>query len=75
MCISHEVSSLTSSTATDGNRAQCGWTGRLDVVIAAWRRRARTRRQLSGLNLEQLADVGITWQQATIEANKPFWRA
>ena len=42
-----------------------------------WRqfwRRVRTRRQLLELSDEQLRDIGISRDQARIEALRPFWR-
>ncbi|AMO79384.1 DUF1127 domain-containing protein [Pseudomonas sp. R3.Fl] len=42
-----------------------------------WRqfwRRVRTRRQLLELSDEQLRDIGISREQARIEALRPFWR-
>lgn len=37
-------------------------------------RRVRTRRQLLELNDDQLRDIGISRDQARIEALRPFWR-
>lgn len=37
-------------------------------------RRVRTRRQLLELSDEQLRDIGISRQQARLEAMRPFWR-
>lgn len=37
-------------------------------------RRLRTRKQLLELSDEQLRDIGISREQARLEAMRPFWR-
>lgn len=37
-------------------------------------RRVRTRKQLLELSDEQLRDIGISRDQARLEAMRPFWR-
>ncbi|MDN6856609.1 DUF1127 domain-containing protein [Pseudomonas sp. CAN2814] len=37
-------------------------------------RRVRTRKQLLELSDAQLKDIGVTREQAVIEAMRPFWR-
>lgn len=37
-------------------------------------RRLRTRKQLLELSDEQLCDIGISREQARLEAMRPFWR-
>lgn len=37
-------------------------------------RRVRTRKQLLELSDEQLRDIGISREQARLEAMRPFWR-
>ncbi|MFG1461674.1 hypothetical protein V5F77_02155 [Xanthobacter sp. DSM 24535] len=51
--------------------------GRLGLLglLLLWRRRARSRRELGGLNVDQLRDAGISGEVAKREAAKPFWRA
>ncbi|MCP8466907.1 DUF1127 domain-containing protein [Pseudomonas sp. ZM23] len=42
-----------------------------------WRqfwRRVRTRKQLLELSDEQLRDIGVSREQARLEAMRPFWR-
>jgi uncharacterized protein YjiS (DUF1127 family) len=46
----------------------------LAALVALWRRRARTRVQLSRLPPEILRDIGIGEREAEVEARKPFWR-
>jgi uncharacterized protein YjiS (DUF1127 family) len=40
----------------------------------AWRRH-RSRQMLAGMDAATLRDVGLTYAEAEMEANKPFWRA
>ena len=47
---------------------------RLPAMIGEWRRRARSRRDLLGLNDYLLKDIGITRAEAQYEAAKSFWR-
>lgn len=49
----------------------------LDVfaLLKVWNQRSRTRRQLSRLGTDRLADVALTAEQAMHEAKKPFWQA
>lgn len=44
---------------------------RLGTAVAA----ARTRRALAQLDAHQLADIGLTQEQASAEANRPLWDA
>ncbi|AGI26673.1 DUF1127 domain-containing protein [Pseudomonas sp. MT3] len=37
-------------------------------------RRVRTRKQLLELSDEQLRDIGVSREQARLEAMRPFWR-
>ncbi|WP_152227283.1 DUF1127 domain-containing protein [Pseudomonas sp. SCB32] len=37
-------------------------------------RRLRTRKQLLELSDEQLRDIGVSREQARLEAMRPFWR-
>ena len=39
-----------------------------------WHLRYTTRRQLAKLTAEQLADIGITVEQAQKEIAEPFWK-
>lgn len=40
-----------------------------------WRSRARQRKHLLALSVDQLQDVGITREAALKESAKPFWHA
>jgi uncharacterized protein YjiS (DUF1127 family) len=44
-------------------------------LIAEWRRRARSRRELAALCDRCLRDMRITRYDADLEVRKPFWRA
>ncbi|MDP1965248.1 MAG: DUF1127 domain-containing protein [Reyranella sp.] len=44
------------------------------AVLAIWRRRSRTRRQLAALEACALADIGLTRAQQRAEAGKWFWQ-
>jgi uncharacterized protein YjiS (DUF1127 family) len=44
-------------------------------VIQAWSDRARSRSDLAKLSDWQLADIGVSREQAELEAAKPFWQA
>jgi uncharacterized protein YjiS (DUF1127 family) len=39
---------------------------------SAWRRQ-RARRCLAGLDAHALKDIGVSYADAEVEANKPFW--
>jgi len=47
----------------------------LESWITEWWRRARERRELSGLNERDRHDLGISRCDAQREAQKPFWKA
>jgi uncharacterized protein YjiS (DUF1127 family) len=43
-------------------------------VVSNWIARRRSRRDLEVLDAHLLRDLGLTAQDARIEAAKPFWR-
>ncbi len=43
--------------------------------LVEWRHRARSRRELMGLNDRCLQDIGISRCTVDFEASKPFWMA
>ena len=47
----------------------------LALTVAAWELRHRTRKHLSHLPSETLRDIGLSEAAASLEAEKPFWRA
>lgn len=58
------------ATADEPRGALAGWA----ATAAVWRRNARTRRQLAGLEDHELRDIGLSRPDAEAEAAKPFWR-
>jgi uncharacterized protein YjiS (DUF1127 family) len=48
---------------------------RLVALLRGWVKRARERRELAGLNDEQLRDVGLNRLMVKREVEKPFWMA
>jgi uncharacterized protein YjiS (DUF1127 family) len=57
----------------DGYAIRLPSLARLRAMIALWRRRWRTRRQLATLNARALADIGISDAQRRSECRRPFW--
>jgi uncharacterized protein YjiS (DUF1127 family) len=49
--------------------------GGLRARLAHLKRIAAERRHLATLDASQLADIGLTVEQAHNEANRPFWDA
>jgi uncharacterized protein YjiS (DUF1127 family) len=47
----------------------------LQALIATWRLRYKTRRQLAATESRFLQDVGISESQRIVEVNKSFWEA
>ena len=48
---------------------------RLVATLRLWRRRARERAALAGLDERALHDIGLSRASAAFEINKPLWRA
>lgn len=47
---------------------------RVFAVLAAWRRRARSRADLARFSDYELRDIGLTRAEVERECLKPFWR-
>ena len=47
---------------------------RVAVLFAKWDTHRRTRRDLASLEPHLLRDIGLTPDEARIEANRPFWQ-
>jgi uncharacterized protein YjiS (DUF1127 family) len=47
----------------------------LGALIRLWHFRWQSRRQLERMEDRELADIGITREDAAAEARKPFWKA
>jgi uncharacterized protein YjiS (DUF1127 family) len=54
--------------------APLGAAARVISTFREWRRRARDRAQLAGLDDRMLRDIGLTRADAEFLINKPFWR-
>ncbi|MEW6769713.1 MAG: DUF1127 domain-containing protein [Pseudomonadota bacterium] len=44
-------------------------------TLHTWRQRYQSRRELAHLSDRDFHDVGASWSDFAIEANKPFWQA
>ncbi|MBK3661125.1 DUF1127 domain-containing protein [Bradyrhizobium diazoefficiens] len=44
-------------------------------TLHIWQERYRTRRELTNWTARDLHDVGLSWSDIALEAEKPFWRA
>jgi uncharacterized protein YjiS (DUF1127 family) len=55
--------------------AAAGPVDRVVTTLRQWRRRARARRELAGLDDYLLRDIGLSRSQAQFESGKPFWQA
>jgi uncharacterized protein YjiS (DUF1127 family) len=52
-----------------------GLLAKLSETFHVWRQRQIDRRQLAQLSDHDLHDVGLSWSDIALEAEKPFWRA
>ncbi len=43
-------------------------------TLLAWQDRANQRHRLARLDDRELADIGVSYAAASVEADKPFWR-
>jgi uncharacterized protein YjiS (DUF1127 family) len=57
------------------NHHVAGLWSELSDTIHTWRQRYQSRRELSHWTDRDLHDVGISWSDIAVEAEKPFWRA
>lgn len=46
----------------------------LQRTLRLWHDRSAGRRALARMDLEQLMDIGVTSEEARVEAGKRFWR-
>lgn len=68
-----EATSPVTSGGHVGKSAE--WFAATRDLLDTWTFRAQSRRELSRLNVFQLADLGLDPVDAAREAAKPFWRA
>jgi uncharacterized protein YjiS (DUF1127 family) len=57
------------------NHHGSGLLAKLSETFHIWRQRQIDRRQLAQLSDRDLHDVGLSWSDIALEAEKPFWRA
>jgi uncharacterized protein YjiS (DUF1127 family) len=57
------------------NNHGSGLLAKISETIHIWRRRQQERRLLAELSDRDLHDVGLSWSDIALEAEKPFWRA
>jgi len=57
------------------NHHGSGFLAKLSETLHVWRQRQIDRRQLAELSDRDLHDVGLSWSDVALEAEKPFWRA
>ena len=57
------------------NHHGSGLFAKLSKTLHVWRQRQHERRQLAELSDRDLHDVGLSWSDVALEAEKPFWRA
>ena len=57
------------------NHHGSGLFAKLSETLHVWRQRQIDRRQLAELSDRDLHDVGLSWSDVALEAEKPFWRA
>jgi uncharacterized protein YjiS (DUF1127 family) len=60
------------SSAADAIDKSIAWVA---ATLRRWHQRSEQRRQLAGLSIQQLDDIGITEAERMVETSKPFWRA
>lgn len=54
------------------SRRALPWSHLINIFVE-WRRRARARNELMGLDERTLRDIGLSRDNAAFKASKPFW--
>jgi len=67
------MSTLTQNSMT--NHHAPGLINQIGETLHVWQQRYRTRRELAQWSNRDLQDVGLSWSDIALEAEKPFWRA
>jgi len=57
------------------NHHGSGVLSKISETLHVWRQRQRERHLLAELSDRDLHDVGLSWSDVALEAEKPFWRA
>ncbi|MBS0531004.1 MAG: DUF1127 domain-containing protein [Proteobacteria bacterium] len=65
----------THSHQTMTNHHEAGALATIGETLHAWRERFQQRNELARWTERDLHDVGLSWSDVAIEADKPFWRA
>jgi len=66
---------MTTITHTNVHQQRNSRWNQVKSSLTEWRRRARSRRELSHLNALDLNDIGMSPCDAIGESSKPFWMA
>lgn len=66
--------SLSGENAFASAKAIPSFGGRLFETVREWRRRSRSRRELSKLGERDLRDARLTRCEVMSETSKPFWK-
>ncbi|MFC0239914.1 DUF1127 domain-containing protein [Rhodopseudomonas telluris] len=57
------------------NHHASGVLAQIAETVLLWRQRHHERDSLAHLSERDLHDVGLSWSDVMVEAEKPFWRA
>jgi len=63
-----------SNYSTGGQVKKHGILSSLTRTVLNWQDRAAMRYRLAELSEQNLSDIGLTYNDAMTEANKPFWQ-
>jgi uncharacterized protein YjiS (DUF1127 family) len=66
------MSILTHNSMTNHH---AGLLAQIGDTLQLWQQRYRARRELAQWSSRDLQDVGLSWSDIALEADKPFWRA
>ena len=67
------MSTLTHNSMT--NHHAPGVLGQIAETLHVWHERYQARRELAQWSNRDLQDIGLSWSDVALEAEKPFWRA
>ena len=67
------MSILTHNSMT--NHHVPGVLTQIGETLHLWHERYRTRREFAQWSSRDLQDIGVSWSDIAVEADKPFWRA
>ncbi len=68
------MASYSKMTTTGSAASRTAWTiAAVRQTVAAWRNRARARRDLARLDIHMLRDIGLDEVDARRESARPFW--